>query len=86
MTDDELKERAAIYRQLLDFKPFQYLMNEVNKNIEEIKEEIVTDLTKERLCEKWMMAGMKTVLTIPLSAIREVENLNEDNEAIEGTS
>ena len=74
-TNDEIRERAAIYRQLIDFKPFQALVIEMGQDIEEIKEANVTDITSDGLYDKGIVAGIRQVINTPINAIREAEKL-----------
>jgi hypothetical protein len=80
MTEQEIKERAEIYRSLVEFKPFQYLVDEINERAEQLKEAIVSDLDNDRIVDKAIRMGMKQVLDAPLTAIREADNIKEDSE------
>ena len=41
--DGELKELTINYRQLLDFKPFQVLVKEMENKVEELKESNISN-------------------------------------------
>jgi hypothetical protein len=80
MTEDELKERAEIYRQLIDYKPFLYLIEEVNGDIKDAGEGILNDNTgNPRLYDKGIIAGKKAILQLPYEAIEEAEQYNENS-------
>ena len=81
MTEQELKERGEIYRQLIEFAPFQYLVKELQEKAEDIKDGITECLEpgKDNLYDKGMRAGIRTAIETPEIAIKESEQNNEEN-------
>jgi hypothetical protein len=82
MTDEEIKKRGEIYLQLIEFSPFQYLVEEMREKSASIGETIVNDLTpgKDCLWDKGKRAGIEDVINTPLNAVKEAEQLlNTEN-------
>lgn len=81
MTDEQLERRAEIYFELIEFEPFKFLVKEMNKDIEELKEAVINDLTDERLVDKALVWGIRKVINTPYQAIEESDkhNLNENS-------
>lgn len=81
---EEIIERGLIYRQLISNKAFQYLVDEVNANIEDTKEAIVIKLDAGNgdvaLRKALNILGMRDVINIPFDAVEELKQL-EDSEA-----
>lgn len=73
MTDEELKELSIIYRQLLDFIPFQRFMVEMEKEVEDLKEDNISN-TEDDLYGKGVVAGIRRAMNEPLSIVEEFEN------------
>lgn len=81
MTEHNLKERGEIYRQLMEFAPFQYLVKELQGKAEDIKDGITECLEpgKDSLYDKGIRAGIRLAIDIPEEAIKESEHINEEN-------
>jgi len=73
MTQEQLKDLAATYRQLLDFKPFQLLVKEMVDKVEEFKESNINNDDND-LRLKGMVSGMRYVISEPENVIAEFEN------------
>ncbi len=71
--DDELKELAAIYRQLLDFKPFQRLIKEMEAKVDDFKEGNINNPDND-LITKGMVSGIRTAIYEPSSVIKEFDD------------
>lgn len=78
--EKEFKELAEFYMRLVEFPPFQRLVLEKEKHIEEQKEAIVNDLVNERLVDKAIIQGMRLVLSEPMNVINEYNKLKENSE------
>jgi hypothetical protein len=82
MTDKELKERAEVYRQLLDYPAFQYFMTELHQRQLEIRDGIAESITPgdDKLYDKGMRAGIRYAIELPDEAIKESEQINTNME------
>ncbi len=72
--DDELSELAAIYRQLVDFKPFQRLVEEMKTKIEDLKESNINNFGNIDDATKGIVAGIKTAIFTPHTVIKEFDD------------
>ena len=83
MTDEEIKERANAYLELVNYKPFQRLVAEMEEDIKEIKEVVINYLTDglqdKAVGEAAIIPGMRRVISTPINAIKESNNLNENS-------
>ena len=73
LLNDELKELSIIYRQLLDFKPFQRLVEEMKKQVEEYKEDNISN-REDNLYDKGVVEGIRTAINEPLEIVKVFEN------------
>ena len=82
MTEQELKERGDIYRQLVEYAPFQYFLKEMKEKQEDIRDGISECLTPgdDKLYDKGIRAGIRTTIETPAEAIKEAEQLTDKNE------
>jgi len=82
MTDKELKERAEIYRQLRDYVPFQYFINELQQRQIEIRDGIAESMTPgdDKFYDKGRRAGIRDAIELPDEAIKESEQINTNME------
>ena len=71
--DDELKELAAIYRQLLDFKPFQRLIKEMEAKVDDFKEGNINNPDND-LITKGLVSGIRTAIYEPRTVIKEFDD------------
>ena len=78
-----LKDRAEIYRQLVNFPPFQYLVKEVEQNIMELTISVACDLCDLRPVDKGRMMGMKDVITLPEYTVTAFDKQTEDSKPSE---
>ena len=82
MTEQELKERGDIYRQLIEYAPFQYFVREMKKEAESLKDGIAECLTPgdDRFYDKGMRAGIRMTIETPNEAIKEAEQFDKNEE------
>lgn len=71
--DDELKELAAIYRQLIDFKPFQRLVEEMKLKVEKLKESNIVNPDNDLLA-KGLVSGIREAIFTPTTVIKEFDD------------
>lgn len=71
MTDEELKLRAEMYRQLLEYEPYRFLVKEMERDIEGLKEAITNDWVNDRLVDKGIISGIRKVIYTPIDAIKQ---------------
>jgi hypothetical protein len=80
MTDEELKRRAEVYAQLIEYPPFQCLVAEAEELVEDMKEAVVNDLVNDRLLDKGVITGIRNVINIPRQAVVEYQRLMGNSE------
>lgn len=78
--EKQLKERAVVYRQLIEYEPFLYLIEEIKEVIKDMGESIITDYDDDRMLDKGIVAGMRKVIETPIDAIKEASKLNNPNQ------
>jgi len=77
------KDRAEIYRQLVNFPPFQYLVKEIEQDIMELTIGVACDLGDLRLVDKGRMIGMRDVITLPGYTVTAFDKQTEDSKPSE---
>ena len=71
--DDKLKDLAVAYRQLLDFKPFQVLVTEMEEKVEELKESNQNNDNND-LRTKGIVDGIRFVLSEPFTVVEQFDD------------
>lgn len=71
--EGDLKELAAVYRQLIEFKPFQRLVAEMKLKVENLKESNINNIDND-LITKGIVSGIRTVIFEPNSVIEEFDD------------
>ena len=79
MTEEQIKERGDVYRQLVEYAPFQYFIGELQEKQDEIRDGISTP-GDDKLYDKGIRAGIRMVIETPTEAIKEAEQLTDKNE------
>jgi hypothetical protein len=79
---NKIKERGQIYRQLVEFMPFRYFVEEMQNKEQSLKDGIAECLTPgdDKLYDKGTRAGIRLAIEIPEEAIKELEGLEQNKE------
>ena len=73
ISDDELKQLAIAYRQLVEFIPFQVLVKEMEAKVEDFKESNINTDDND-LKTKGLVAGIRYVLGEPVRVVAEFDD------------
>jgi uncharacterized protein YjbK len=73
ISENNLQDLAIAYRQLLEFKPFQVLVEQMKEKIEDLKESNINTDDND-LKVKGMVSGIRTVINEPIDVIQQFDD------------
>lgn len=76
----EQQQRAEDYMELMEFEPFQRLVLEMDKHVEEVKEAVINDTVNDRLLDKGVVTGIRIAMTTPRQAVDEYQRSKKNSE------
>ena len=85
MKDQELIDRGKILKQLMDFPPWKYLVEEMMEKCDTLKDVIVEDSVDMRLKERGIRSGILEMINTPFFAVETMEEILTEQEDAQPT-
>jgi len=78
--EEQQQRRAEDYMQLVEFGPFQRLVEEMGEMVDDFKEAVINDTVNDRLLDKGIVTGIRIAMTTPRQAVEEFKRSEENSE------